>query len=407
MAFTTSALGLTIWNAPTDKYNYQQLADNWLKVEDHDHAPGKGKLIQTDSIATGAVTIDKIAPGVISTQSKSVGTDALVNKAVTTAKIADEAVTYGKIHPYARMPIGAIVPWWHPTPTEATLIDLFGKTPSWVICDGRTLTAGHHDLGTDDFTVPNLQSKFIMCASDFGDQMSIEIVFDITTSTAGSKTFRLASSTGLQPNRTYSIIAPTIFPDNTTFTTGSTLTAPHEYTATNFAKISMTTANPSVSVSISTNPDSVGYIGGQNTNSFAHSHTFSHTHTVPPHSHLLVGAATGNLQHTHKNENNFVVAAGKGPKSNSNFVTKAGTAHRYAQDSTSGPMEPINNNAIPSGQQYPVSGKAGAASLNGDSDFPTGPAITVGNTGLTGSGLSDFDNRPSYISIMHIMKVRN
>jgi len=407
MAFTTSALGLTIWNASTDKYNYQQLADNWLKVEDHDHTPGKGKLIQTDSIATGAVTIDKIAPGVISTQSKSVGTDALVNKAVTTAKIADEAVTYSKMHPFARMPIGAIVPWWHPTPTEATLVDLFGKTPSWVICDGRTLTAGNHDLGTQDFTVPNLQSKFIMCASDSGDQVGIGVVFQITTSTVGSKTFRLANSTGLQPNRTYSIVAPTIFPSNTTFTTGSTLAAPHEYTATNFAKISMTTSDPQVSTSIATNPDLVGYIGGENTLSLAHSHTLAHTHSVPAHSHLLTGAKTADLQHTHKNDNIFLVAAGKGPKSNSNFVTKAGTAHRYAQDSTGGPMEPINNNSIPSGQQYPVSGRAGAATLDGDASFSTGPAATEGNTGLTGSGLSTFDNRPSYISIMHIMKVRN
>lgn len=61
MAFTTAKMGLRVWNLLTDLYDHAQLADNWAKVDYHDHSPGKGVQIPTDGLADGAVTSAKIA----------------------------------------------------------------------------------------------------------------------------------------------------------------------------------------------------------------------------------------------------------------------------------------------------------------------------------------------------------
>src|SRR3954468_10702791 len=61
MAFTSTKMSLRIWNLLTDLYDHAQLADNWAKVDYHDHSPGKGVQIPTDGIADGAVTGSKVA----------------------------------------------------------------------------------------------------------------------------------------------------------------------------------------------------------------------------------------------------------------------------------------------------------------------------------------------------------
>lgn len=61
MAFTSPKMGLRIWNLLTDLYDHAQLADNWAKVDYHDHSPGKGVQIPTEGLADGAVTSPKLA----------------------------------------------------------------------------------------------------------------------------------------------------------------------------------------------------------------------------------------------------------------------------------------------------------------------------------------------------------
>lgn len=61
MAFTTAKMGLRVWNLLTDLYDHSQLADNWAKVDYHDHSPGKGVQIPTEGIADAAITGDKLA----------------------------------------------------------------------------------------------------------------------------------------------------------------------------------------------------------------------------------------------------------------------------------------------------------------------------------------------------------
>lgn len=61
MAFTSAMMGLKVWNLLTDLYDHVQFADNWAKVDYHDHSFGKGVQIPTDGIADGAVTGAKLS----------------------------------------------------------------------------------------------------------------------------------------------------------------------------------------------------------------------------------------------------------------------------------------------------------------------------------------------------------
>jgi hypothetical protein len=90
MAITTPYLGLKIWNSSSDPYDHSQQADNWAKVDEHDHSDGKGKQIPTSGIEDAAITAAKIDPAAFPSLS-------LADGAVTTPKIADGAVTGDKI----------------------------------------------------------------------------------------------------------------------------------------------------------------------------------------------------------------------------------------------------------------------------------------------------------------------
>lgn len=61
MATTSAKMGLRIWNLLTDLYDHAQLADNWAKLDYHDHSPGKGVQIPTEGIADAAITGPKLA----------------------------------------------------------------------------------------------------------------------------------------------------------------------------------------------------------------------------------------------------------------------------------------------------------------------------------------------------------
>lgn len=65
-------MGLAIWNLATDLYNHDQLADNFAKLDFHDHAPGRGLQIGTEGIKDGAITAAKMAEGANSIQNGSI-----------------------------------------------------------------------------------------------------------------------------------------------------------------------------------------------------------------------------------------------------------------------------------------------------------------------------------------------
>ncbi len=56
-------IGLIVWSVNGDKWNTDQLASNWRRLEFHDHAPGRGEQIPTEGIKDYAITAIKLAPG--------------------------------------------------------------------------------------------------------------------------------------------------------------------------------------------------------------------------------------------------------------------------------------------------------------------------------------------------------
>lgn len=107
MAITSSNLGLVLWNLPTDPYNSGQLADNFARIDEHDHSNNKGLQIGTAGIQDAAITADKLAPGAVPAPPslQPVGSSLILDGAVTNAKLAAGAVVLSTlpIFPYSRV----------------------------------------------------------------------------------------------------------------------------------------------------------------------------------------------------------------------------------------------------------------------------------------------------------------
>lgn len=97
MAYVTPRMSLTVWNNTTDPYDHEQLANNFLKLDLHDHSQGRGTAIPGAGIQPYAISSDHIYPG-------SLTTLALADGSVTTPKIADLAVTPAKLSATAYAP---------------------------------------------------------------------------------------------------------------------------------------------------------------------------------------------------------------------------------------------------------------------------------------------------------------
>lgn len=85
MAFTTPKMGLRVWDNLNDPYDHDQLANNWAKVDFHDHTPGRGVQIPGEGLFDGSITSSKIAAGGILAVN-------IADNAITNAKMADNSV---------------------------------------------------------------------------------------------------------------------------------------------------------------------------------------------------------------------------------------------------------------------------------------------------------------------------
>jgi hypothetical protein len=151
---TSPNMGLLIWNSSTDAYNSEEQAENWAKVDQHDHTPGKGTLITTGAIADAAITGAKLAPdafGDAVIPDDSVTAAKLTTDSVTTAKIVNANVTDAKLaapnnsiyrtvfHGSGRIPSGAPAATYihqigfDATATRTVAVNNGFSVPYWVV----------------------------------------------------------------------------------------------------------------------------------------------------------------------------------------------------------------------------------------------------------------------------------
>lgn len=129
MASTTPYMNLVKWDQANDTFNYVELAENFAKIDIHDHSNGYGKQITSAGIAPGAIKADQLDNNSINQaklarasvgkdqiqtnppaidrdriQNGSITTEKLANSSapnfldgVTTSKIANSAITNSKL----------------------------------------------------------------------------------------------------------------------------------------------------------------------------------------------------------------------------------------------------------------------------------------------------------------------
>ena len=122
MAFTSAKMGLRIWNLLTDLYDHTQLADNWAKVDYHDHSPGKGVQIPTEGIADAAITGPKLATSIDPTGAYT--TYKHLRAATATISSGIAANTYGmaETQPSGQAATATVVGVWYFDPADYTVV---------------------------------------------------------------------------------------------------------------------------------------------------------------------------------------------------------------------------------------------------------------------------------------------
>lgn len=96
----TPNMGLNVWNQTTDLYSSEEQAENFVRIDLHDHTEGKGRPITTGALEDGAVTAAKLDPVAVSSLGIADGSIAAIKlaaNAVTTAKVANQAITNAKL----------------------------------------------------------------------------------------------------------------------------------------------------------------------------------------------------------------------------------------------------------------------------------------------------------------------
>lgn len=191
-------MSLVVWNNPEDPYNYEQLATNWARVDQHDHGEGKGAKIKASDLEWNEFRASSLAENSINGNviketsipsnrlKEQIGASQLASEAVETSKIKKEAVTTEKISEATinaivekaferavSVPTGLVFPWSGAVTTEA-LEEL--QILGYILCDGKEYdgtnvtykklyTVIKNTYGGESeskFKVPNLVGKVIV-----------------------------------------------------------------------------------------------------------------------------------------------------------------------------------------------------------------------------------------------------
>lgn len=185
---TTSNLGLTVWDSEEDDFEHSQLANNFVRIDDHSHegalsAPlepagprgetaghwtslGLGLPISTFAIKPGAIwryLIADRAVGHLQIDKEGVESENIAKKNVLNAHVDDEAIddrtilhetiTIDKLDPNI-LKLGSVILWYKATP---------GEQPGdiWAICDGRAWGEVPNAWGLTEGRIPDLRERFV------------------------------------------------------------------------------------------------------------------------------------------------------------------------------------------------------------------------------------------------------
>jgi hypothetical protein len=164
--YQTPNMSLTAWDQSEDDFAHDQLVNNWLSLDTHDHSPGRGVRIPTAGLQDGSVTAAKLAVGAVTGDALadgSVGTAKLADHSVTRPKLADNSVSDTAIADAAitaRMldpnliPLGATMMWWRPPGSNAT------PGGFWEAMDGRPWNHITNAWGLTSGNIPDTRGLF-------------------------------------------------------------------------------------------------------------------------------------------------------------------------------------------------------------------------------------------------------
>ena len=207
MAFVSPRMSLKIWNAASDPYDHEQLADNWRKLDLHDHSQGRGTQIAGDGISEGYITTVHIYPGSIGPDALAdgaIGTGKLEDGSVTTEKLADESVTLAKLAlavQQALVPVGSIVATGCATAAAGYLLcdgSLVSRVTYEPLFDAIGTAYGVGD-GSTTFGLPDLRGR-VPVGKD-----AAQAEFNVLGELDGAKTH---SHTGSAPSHTHTTSMP-------------------------------------------------------------------------------------------------------------------------------------------------------------------------------------------------------
>lgn len=351
---TTQNMGLLAWDLGSDSYDHNQLANNWVVLDTHNHNPAQGGGAQ---IGSGGL------------QDLSVTTAKIANNAVTGAKIAPGSIDLSKLSSGALSsigPIGEVIEWWRPS--AATPIPA-----GWAIPTGQNVVAGQHDYplaesnSNGSIDLPNLTNVFILGA---------------VTSGGGS--------------------GPTDAPNIGDRSGSNTLSLAHSHTVNSHSHI----------------VDSHSHGVSAHSHSIApHSHTDTgHSHSVSNHSHGIGGDGGHNhlLRYRYNLPSNFASANPGSGQLQTLYIggTDSEGNPLNANDGSVGGVPAHSHGGSTGGSTPPTSVAAASISATGLVTDPASGSTTAASPSTsavspgTSSALGAVDSRPQFVGLLRLIRIK-
>src|SRR5208282_3964374 len=185
---TTANLGLVVWDSEEDDFEHSQLADNFVRIDAHDHegglsepisppgpegetggywtALGLGLGIDTAAIKPGAIWRYLLAQRAVGhlqiakkgVESENIATHAVENEHIDDEQVDDrtilkETITIDKLDPNI-LKLGSILLWYKATPEEE-------PGDIWEVMDGRNWSEISNAWGLTVGKIPDTRNNFI------------------------------------------------------------------------------------------------------------------------------------------------------------------------------------------------------------------------------------------------------